>query len=341
MTPSGRSNAELIDAFVSLKRHNHGRTSSTGHKYRRALMRLAEFLGADRPGRSLLEASADELTAFTGPWLHKHGVIARSRRPYVAAVREFYRWARHTALVADNAAAGVTYPKTGHALPDVITMPNAEKLMWAPDFQTFKGLRDGTMLALLIGCGIRVSGLINLNERDVVEHLVDGKRRLALTVTEKGGRARQVPIPPEADLQLRAYLEHPELKTIDRALQDGDRVLFVTTGNKRLPPHRYTGERRRFTRRAVNYMILAYGRELGIPDAQLHPHAMRHLFGTELAEDDVDPRVSQDLMGHADIKSTAIYTHLAKRKLFKELDRAGPLAKMRTPTTDILKRLKA
>lgn len=338
MSRGEASNAELVDAFISWKQHNRGRSAGTAQLYRRALGRLAEFLGEGRP---LLQASEDELIAFTGPWLAKRGVVALSRRPYVAAVRAFYTWARARQLTAGNASAAVNYPAHGVKLPDVITIANAEKLMWAPDFQTFKGIRDGAMLALLLGSGIRVSGLVGLDQEDLSEQLVDGRRRLFATVREKGDRQRQVPIPPEADLQLRAYLEHRALAEIDRATRNGRRVLFVTTGNRNLPPAKYRGEKRRFTRRAVNKMLLAYGREHGIPDAQLHPHAMRHLFGTELAEGDVDIRVAQQLMGHRDIKSTGIYTHLATRKLVKEADRANPLAKMRTPTTDILKRLKA
>ena len=135
-------------------------------------------------------------------------------------------------------------------------------------------------------------------------------------------------------------MEHPDLAQIDRELPDGDRVLFVSMNNRKCSPGDYRGERRRLNRRAVAVMMRRYGRELGIPDELLHPHALRHRYGTELAEDDVHMLVHQQLMGHADPKSAQIYTHLAKRKLVAEVDRANPLAKIKTPTTDILKRLK-
>jgi integrase/recombinase XerD len=202
-------------------------------------------------------------------------------------------------------------------------------------------VRDGAIMALLVGCGVRVSGLVKLNQGHVIEQVVEGKPRLFLRVIEKGDRERLVPVPPEADLQLRVYLEHPQLKEIDRSLPNGDLVLFVSTRNRSCPQHEYHGERRRLNRRAVLEMIGKYGKQQGIPEEQLHPHAMRHLYGTELAEDDVHLLVAQQLLGHVDPKSTQIYTHLAIRKLVTEVDRANPLSKMRTPTTDILKRLQS
>ena len=88
-------------------------------------------------------------------------------------------------------------------------------------------------------------------------------------------------------------------------------------------------------------MIGRYGRDQGIPEEQLHPHAMRHLFGTELAESEIDLLVRQQLLGHQDPKSTRIYDHTAIRRLVRQVDRGNPLGKMRTPTSDILKRLKS
>ena len=118
----------------------------------------------------------------------------------------------------------------------------------------------------------------------------------------------------------------------------GDQVLFVSTRNRTVPPHEYHGERRRLRRQAVVAMVKRHGK--GIPEEQLHPHALRHLYGTELREDDVDLITRQRLMGHADPKTTAIYDHLAMRKVTRDVDRANPLAKIRTPASDLLKQLK-
>lgn len=326
----------LIDRFMAFKVENKGRSKRTADIYRLALTRLNQFMPNDR---SPLDASGDELLAYTGSWLTKQGIVATSRRPYVAAVRGFFTWARHSRLVSSNPALDLPYPKAGKRIPDVITLANAEKLMWSPNFETFEGVRDAAMIALLIGCGIRVSGLVNLNVSHVIEHEHDGKRRLLLKVLEKGDKQRLVPVPLEADLQLRVYMEHPRLQEIDRRLPDGDLVLFVSVRNRSCPIQDYTGENRRLNRRSVLEMVKKYGRDLGLPEAQLHPHAFRHLYGTELAEENIDLVLRQRLMGHEDPKSTRIYDHTAIRRAVREVDRANPLSKIRTPVSDLLKRL--
>jgi len=327
---------KLAEEFLQWLRHNRGRAERTASAYRLALDRLGKFAGDRDP----LELGREDLDLFTGAWLFKQLQIGpRGRRTYVAAVREFFKWLYQAKLLDRNPAASIEYPDVGRRLPRVITLANAEKLMWAPNFNTFEGVRDGAILGLLAGCGIRVSGLVMMNQGDVLEDSMDGHRRLNIRVKEKGNRERLVPVPREADMLLRIYLEHPELKSIDRDLPTGDRVLFISLRNRSCPPHEYHGERRRLNRRSVNEMILRYGTREGIALEQLHPHAMRHLYGTELKEEDVPDSVAQMLLGHMDPKSTAIYTHTAMRKLTREADRANPLSKMKTPVTDLLKQL--
>lgn len=324
-----------ITDFLVFKQRNQGRGARTAAAYGDALRRLQVFL----EGREILDASPDELEMFCGPWLHKQGVLAVARRPYIAAVREFFKWAKHTKRAKDNQAAGLTYPKTGRKLPRVLSLSNAERLMWGPDFNTVKGVRDAAILSVLIGCGLRISGLTGLNQGNLasVEH--KGQIRMVIKTKEKGDKERLVPVPKEAEMVLRLYLEHPELKDIDRTLPDGDQVLFVSFGNRNIPDHLYIGEARRLNGRSIRDMIRTYGEAAGIPVDQLHPHAMRHLYGTELAESDVDLLLRQDLMGHEDVKHTKIYTHLATRKRLTEIDRAAPLAKMKTPVSELLARL--
>lgn len=330
---------ELVERFLSFKLHNMGRSGRTVEVYRLALNRLEEFLA--ETGLPWNAAKHDDLVLFTGVWLHRHGLKdPLSRRPHISAVREFYKWAQQTGLLSSSPAQYVPYPDAGRRLPAVMTMASAEKLMWAPDFATFEGVRDGAMIAVLIGCGLRVSGLVGLNESHVITEAIEGRPRLVLKVKEKGNRERKMPVPEQADLLLRLYMEHPALDEIDRTLLDGDKVLFVNTRNRSVPAHEYHGEARRLSRRSVREMIQKYGKQAGIPEDTLHPHAMRHLFGTELAEDDVDLLVRQKLMGHQKASTTEVYTHLALRKLTRMTDQANPLAKMRTPASDLLARLK-
>ncbi|MDH4450818.1 MAG: tyrosine-type recombinase/integrase [Rhodoferax sp.] len=329
----------LIDEWLAFMGASKGRSARTLDTYRGALRRLRVFLA----GKPLTEAEPLELETFTGLWLHKQKVIARSRRPYISAVRGFYAWLASTKRIKLDTAARLSYPITGQPLPRTITLANAERLMWAPDMGTFIGIRDATMLAILIGCGLRVSGLTALNEGDLQPTDIEGMPRLAIRTTEKGDKSRLVPVPREAEMLLRVYLGHEDLASIDRTVTNRrghpDKVLFVSVRSTKVPAHEHIGEARRLTRKAVHDFIQRYGMKLGIPKDQLHPHALRHLFGTELAEDDTPTLAIQELMGHADPKSTAIYAQLAMRKKTSTLDRAAPLSKMKTPVSELLKRL--
>lgn len=327
----------LFEDFLLFKADNDGVANRTVRAYRDCLARFELWL-ADRDP---LLMRGDDLLVFCGPYLHKAlGLSPVSRTPYVAVIREFYRWAGAVrGLIRKNPAEAVPYPRKGRKLPRVLSLDNAERLMWAPDFDTFEGVRDAAMLSLLIGCGLRVSGLVRLNEGHIVTQIVDGEPRLALRPTEKGAKERLVPVPREADLLLRVYLEHPTLAEIVRDTDDGDRVLFVTVRNRHVPAHLYYGESRRFSARGVLLMIQRHGKAAAIPPDQLHPHALRHLYGTELAEADVDLLERQNLMGHVDPKSTSIYTHLAMRKLTRSVDKGNPLSKVSTPASALLSQL--
>ncbi|PHV51904.1 recombinase XerD [Janthinobacterium sp. BJB301] len=326
----------LILKFVAWKVHNAGRSKRTAEAYTAALTRFSGFLG----GRDLLLATVDDTNLFGGLWLHKQGVNNVSRKPYIAAVREFYKWLRATKQISTDPAAGMVYPQTGRKLPAMMTLASAEAIMWAPDFSTFKGVRDSAILSLLLGCGLRRDGVAALNTSSLVQQEHKGDTRFILHVIEKGNKERTMPVPREVDMVLRLYLEHEYLATVDRTLPDGDQVLFISTNNMMVPAHEYTGERRRLAPKAIWEIVRKHGKSAGVPAKQLHPHALRHLYGTELLESDVDLLVRQELMGHADPKSTSIYTHLAMRKKMAENDRGNPLAKIRTPVGDLISKLK-
>lgn len=331
---------EAIDAYLQHLEASRGRRPRTLEAYRMALRRLVDFLAAEK---RLWEATPAELEAFTGIWLHKRGVVARSRKPYISAVRGFFAWAAGAGLCKADAAARLQHPMTGKPLPNALSLASAEKLMWAPDLSTFAGLRDAALLALLMGCGLRVSGLVGMDEGDLSQAEVEGQVRMMARVTEKGGRERILPVPREAEMLLRVYLDHEELRRLDRDVVDAKgrpgRVLWVATVNNSVPAHERRGERLRLSRQAVWRMIQRYGEQAGVPAEERHPHAMRHLFGTELAEDDVDLLTRQDLMGHSDPKSTSIYTAMSMRRRTRVLDKAGPLAKVRTPVSELLRRM--
>jgi len=334
------------DAINAWLEWMQGRNKSkrTIEAYGLAARRLKLFLNDD--GQSLLDAQASDVEVFTGIHLHRLGVHARSRIPYIAAVRSFYGWALARKVISRSPAKELEYPVTGKSLPNVISLENAERLMWSPDMGTFIGIRDAAVLAVLIGCGLRVTGLCNLNEGDLEPVQIAGKPRLALRTREKGDKTRLVPVPKEAEMLLRVYLAHEELAEIDRAIEikkgattRPEKVLFVSTRNTKVAADEHRGEKRRLTRKAVHDMIQRHGRRLDIPRQQLHPHAFRHLFGTELAEDNIATDTRQGLMGHADPKSQNVYVDLAIRRKMQIVDQHAPLAKMKTPVSELLKRL--
>jgi integrase/recombinase XerD len=334
----------VIDAWLEWLEGSKGRSKRTLEAYGLAVRRLREYLALD--GVSVLDVDSVQLEVFTGLHLHKAGVVARSRAPYISALRSFFAFAHERRMLERNPAVKLEQPKTGNPLPRSIGLANAERLMWAPDMGTFIGIRDAAMLAILIGCGPRVSGLCALNEGSLRPIQVGTASRLAVVFKEKGEKTRMVPLPKEAEMLLRVYLGHEELKAIDRDIMvkagqgtHPDRVLFVSVRSTRLTPDQHRGEKRRLTRKAVHDMVQRYGRRLGIPQEELHPHAFRHLFGTELTEDDVSLASTQDLMGHADPKSTSIYIQLAQRRKAQVIDKHAPLSKMHTPVSDLLKRL--
>ncbi|OGB09890.1 MAG: hypothetical protein A3E79_08940 [Burkholderiales bacterium RIFCSPHIGHO2_12_FULL_61_11] len=339
MSAENLADEQVIDDWLTYMEASRGRAVRTIETYRAALMRLKEFMA----GKPLVDADAVELETFCGLWLHKQGVIAYSRKPYISAVKGFYAWLKSHGHVRGNAAKELLHPITGRPLPRTITLANAEKLMWAPDMGTFCGIRDAAILSLLIGCGLRVSGLTALNESDLQTIELECVTRLTIRVTEKGNRERRMPVPREAEALLRVYLGHEDLADVDRSFKGKggrtDKVLFVSVRSTRLAAHEHVGEKRRLTRKAVHDIVQRHGKRIGIPIQELHPHAMRHLFGTELLEEDTSMLSIQELMGHADPKSTSIYTQLAMRKKMATMDRAAPLSKMKTPVSELLKRL--
>lgn len=328
---------ELIDDYLQFLGTTQGRADATLVKYGGYLRRMAAW--AESEDTALTALDAHQVERFTGLVMHKEGLSPRSRRALVASVRGFYRWARRRGLVEVDPADQLPYPKTGRRLPVPMGLRNAEKMLMQPDISTLTGARDAAMLSVLIGCGVRISGLAAMNQSGLLWMDYEGSEWLVIKVREKGGNERFIPAPHETRLLIRAYLGHAELEDIDRTLPSGDQVLWVSTRNRKVPEHKYHGEARRMAVRSIADRLVAIAAEAGVPRAEAHPHAMRHLYGTELAEDDVDILVRKALMGHANVASTEVYSHLASRKLMGAVSKANPLGKLKTPVTELLKHL--
>ncbi|MBN8922334.1 MAG: hypothetical protein BGP10_12485 [Rhodanobacter sp. 68-29] len=338
----------LVNDWLIWLQFNKGRSPKTIDLYQSVLERLAKWCIEPPPAEHLRCGTSDllamtlaDLERFSGMVCHSQGIGARSRRVFVSAVRGFYAWAHAQGKLPVNVAEHLPYPKAGRPLPRAITLSNADLLLRQPDLATFLGLRDTAIMAVLMGLGLRISGICALNESAMIWTEFEGREDLVIRVVEKGSKERHMPAPREVALLLRAYLGHPELAEIDRTLEDGDRVLFVTVANHMVPACDYRGEARRISEYAVRDLLAKHGAAAKIPADQLNPHALRHLYGTELAEEDASLFANQALMGHNDPKSTEIYAHLAMRKLRRTVDKANPLGKLRTPVLEDLRRIDA
>ena len=183
----------LIDRYLVYREVNQGRSPRTSDKYRLYLTRLVDY--CDRAGVDPLAIEHDQLVAFTGVYVFKELKLGpQSRRAVVAAVRGFYSWLHKQGLAPANLAERIEYPKKARKLPVPIPLDAAQKLMWAPDLTTFTGVRDAAILGLLIGTGIRISGLVAMNVSDLVFHRHDDRELLDIRVTEKGDKERIVPV---------------------------------------------------------------------------------------------------------------------------------------------------
>lgn len=332
----------LIQQFALYYEHNKGRAGSSVDNYTRHLNRLDIYLF--NQGKELLTASRADLIAFAGLEAHKQGLLPQSRRPLVAALRAFYRWCVDEGKLEASPAADIGYPKSGKPLPTYIRRDHVERLLLSiRDLDNLGSARDVAIIALLAGCGFRASGLVSLNEESLwAETDEDGFTRHRILVTEKNAKDRIIPLPPEADLWLMAYMKHPEYVDSKplRLLETGEHVLFAQTNRGNCPEHEWFGERRRLSRGGINRMILRRGKNLNIPRDQLKPHAFRHLFGTEMLENGEELAYIKVLMGHSSIVTTNIYTHTVHRRLADSIERGSPLANMNTPVNQIVNQMK-
>ena len=329
----------LVEKWIEMKRYNEGRSAWTCRGYTQHLHRLKAYL--EPQGQTLLTAQPETIEEFCGKHLHDLKIRPISRRVPVSAIRGFYGWLKQRGILDTNPAQYLPAPKAGRPLPKAPSLAQAETLLMQPGTTTFIGLRDTAMISVLIGSGCRVSGLVNLTDEDLIwTQNPNGTERLIIRFTEKGKKERLVPMPFESGLMIHAYLGHPELEEINRVLPNGRRVLFVSTHNPTVRSHDYHSEARRLSCQGVHNILIQHGAACGIPKEYCHPHALRHLYGTELAESEVDLLFRQALLGHARPDTTEIYTHLAMRKLSEVVDKASPIPKLHTtPVRDLAIRL--
>ena len=280
----------VIDAYLDALWLEQGASDHTLAAYRRDLTAWQEQL--ERDDETLLTASP----ARFGAWMEQRreqGYQLRSNARMLSSLRSFYRWARLYGHIDSDPLANVSLPKVRPSLPDTLEEDEVERLLLAPDVGTPLGVRDRTMLELLYACGLRVSELVGLTGDAV------NLRQGVVRVRGKGDKDRLVPMGEEAAEWLAQYL-----KTARPALmQDPTRpALFPGRGDNSM------------TRQTFWHRIKAHAITAGI-SRPLSPHTLRHAFATHLLNHGANLRVVQLLLGHSDLSTTQIYTHVAQARL--------------------------
>ena len=279
----------LIDRFIDAVWLEDGLARNTLAAYRRDLDGLAAWLGGR--GTALVSAGEPELNAY---FAEQHaGTRATTANRRLAVLRRFYRWAMRDGLVAEDPTLRLKGARVPPRFPKTLSEAQVESLLGAPDVETPLGLRDRAMLELLYATGLRVSELVAMTMLNV--SLQEGLVR----VIGKGSKERIVPLGEEARMWIERYLKGGRPAILAGRVSD---ALFVT--------QRADG----MTRQMFWILIKRYAVRAGI-EAPLSPHGLRHAFATHLLNHGADLRVVQLLLGHADISTTQIYTHVARARL--------------------------
>lgn len=288
--PLRPDSAELIDRFIDALWIEDGLSRNTLQAYRRDLSLLAQWLDASR-GLALGAASEVDLRAYA---LHRHGLSkATSSNRRLSVFKRFFRWALREHLISSDPTVRLDSARQALRVPRTLSEAQVDALLAAPDVESPLGLRDRAMLELMYASGLRVSELVGL--KSVHLGLAEG----ALRVTGKGSRERLVPFGEEAHAWLTRYLAEARQLILGGLSSD---ALFVTARGGPM------------TRQMFWKLIKQHALRAGV-QAPLSPHTLRHAFATHLLNHGADLRAVQMLLGHADISTTTIYTHVARERL--------------------------
>ncbi|UZG45734.1 site-specific tyrosine recombinase XerD [Caldimonas thermodepolymerans] len=278
-----------IDRFIDALWIEEGLSPNTLAAYRRDLTLYAQWL-AESAGKALDQTGEPDLLAYA---VARASTKATSANRRLAVFRRYFRWALRERLVSADPTLRLSTARQPMRVPGTLSEAQVEALLAAPDVDTPLGLRDRTMLELMYASGLRVSELVTLKTVHV------GLDEGVLRVMGKGSKERLVPFGEEAHAWLRRYLAQARGEILGPRTAE---ALFVT--------HRGEG----MTRQMFWTLIKKYARAAGIT-TPLSPHTLRHAFATHLLNHGADLRVVQLLLGHADISTTQIYTHVARERL--------------------------
>ena len=276
-------------------------SQNTVSSYLRDITQFAEYLEAGH-GCALREADSETVQSYMN-WMLGRGKSAASVTRFLASVKSFYNYLLANGDVKENPAKGVAAAKVERKYPEILTSKEVELFLEQPQCVDAKGFRDHAMLELLYATGIRVSELISLDMTDL--NLAAGFIRCA-----SRGKERIIPLYHTAIKALSDYVRtiRPQL-----IADTGEKALFVNMNGERM------------SRQGFWKIIKYYQEKTGI-QKEITPHTLRHSFAVHLLENGADLRSIQEMLGHADISSTQIYTHVVKKQLKDVYQKAHPRA---------------
>lgn len=289
-----------LDRYITYLVVEKGLARRTIEAYSRDLSMFADFLEKSGP-RSPADVDTPDIIKHLIA-LRNQGLGARTRARHLVSIRGFFRFLVREGLLKNDPARMVDLPRSGLKLPGVLPVSEVERLLAAPRPDTPRGLRDAAMLEMIYAAGLRVSELVNLRFQDV------NTEAGFVRVMGKGSRERMVPIGMHARKRLDDYLSGGRPRLLKKAASP---YLFIARAGRPM------------TRQGFWKLLKRYAAAAGIT-RELTPHTLRHSFATHLLEGGADLRSVQTMLGHSDISTTQIYTHVSREYLMKMHEKYHP-----------------
>lgn len=301
---------QLVDQFLEMLAAERGRAENSLAAYRRD---IEHYLARSDAG--LLATTSETIRSYLAA-LHEEGLKASTVARRLSAIRQMFLFLYREGLRNDNPAKNIESPRQPVKLPKTLSDAEVEQLLDTAEMKTQRGklkaLRAHALLETLYATGLRISELVSLPRRSV------GPDTNMILVRGKGGRERMVPLGDKARLALTAYLQALHVKEAQKGTKSpaGAHYLFPSRGAKG-----------HLTRRRAGQLIKKLAVEAGLDPKTVSPHKLRHAFATHLLSNGADLRAVQQMLGHADISTTQIYTHVLDERLKSLVLEKHPLAK--------------
>lgn len=279
----------LITQYTDVLMLERGLSAATLSAYSSDIRQYTRWLKTHNS--ALLVANRADVLAFLAHLL-EHASSPRTAARKLSALRRFYAWLLREHRLSEDPTVLIEAPKIGRQLPKILSEADVQRLLEAPDISTTIGLRDRAMLEVLYGCGLRVSEIVALTMD--ATNLSQGVVR----VWGKGSKERLVPMGEHSCDWIKRYSKSARIDL----LKTPSEVLFLSNRGQQM------------TRQTFWHRIRIYGEQIGL-SMQLSPHVLRHAFATHLVNHDADLRVVQLLLGHSDLSTTQIYTHVARERM--------------------------